>query len=51
VEADPRLLGSFDASSHSWKVAAGDYGVNVGASAIDTGLQGSAKLFAQTLKP
>ena len=51
VEADPRLLGSFDARSHSWKVAAGDYRVSVGASALDTGLQGGAQLSAQTIKP
>ncbi|MYM35236.1 glycosyl hydrolase [Duganella sp. FT94W] len=51
VEADPRLLGRFDAKSHSWKVAAGDYRVVVGASAIDNGVQGGAQLSAQTLKP
>lgn len=51
LEADPRLLANFDASSNRWKIAAGDYRVIVGASATDTGLQGGAQIAAQTLKP
>jgi beta-glucosidase len=51
VQADPRLLARFDATAHAWKIAAGDYRVAVAASATDPGLQGSASLSAQTLKP
>ncbi len=51
MEADPRLLAHFDVKANGWKVAAGNYRVTVGQSASDVGLQGSAPLGAQTLKP
>jgi beta-glucosidase len=51
IEADPRLLGRFDAQANKWKIAAGDYRVTVGASATAPALQGTAKLVAQELRP
>jgi beta-glucosidase len=51
IEADPRLLGQFDAKAHGWKIAGGEYRVAVGASAADSALQGVARVIAQTLKP
>lgn len=51
IEADPRLLGQFDARANRWKIAAGEYRVAVGASAADSALQGAARVPAQTLKP
>ena len=39
VEVDPRLLATFDSSSHSWRVAPGSYTLSLGASSRD--LRGS----------
>jgi beta-glucosidase len=51
VSADPRLLGSFDAAAHTWRVSAGSYSVAVGSSATDTALSGTTSLSARAQKP
>jgi beta-glucosidase len=51
LAADPRLLASFDSAAHGWRVAAGEYTVSVSADALDDGVQGTAKVAAQFLKP
>jgi beta-glucosidase len=51
VTADPRLLSRFDTAAHGFRLAAGDYGVEVGRFAGDAALSGRARLSAQSLKP
>jgi beta-glucosidase len=51
VVADPRLLAAYDASAPGWRVSAGEYRVAVGQHAADAGLEGSAHVAAQLLKP
>ena len=51
VTADARLLASFDAAAHGWKISAGEYRVSVGKDAADRALEGGAKVVAQSLKP
>jgi beta-glucosidase len=49
--ADPRLLAAYDSKASGWRVAAGEYRVVVGQHAADAGLEGSAHVAAQLLKP
>lgn len=51
ISIDPRLLGSFDSTAHSWRVSAGLYKIAVGSSSVDTTLSGAAALQANLLKP
>ncbi|TWB25702.1 glycoside hydrolase family 3 C-terminal domain-containing protein [Nitrospirillum bahiense] len=51
VTADPRVIGDFDAKAQRWVVPAGDYRVEVGASAEDVALAGMTHLGRQTIKP
>jgi beta-glucosidase len=51
ITADPRLLARFDATSHGWRLAAGRYGVFVGASLQDRALSGAARLAARRIAP
>lgn len=51
VEADPRIVGDFDAKAQRWVVPAGSYTVEVGRSAIDTVLTGTVDLAKTTRKP
>jgi beta-glucosidase len=51
VSADPRFLGSFDATAHTWRVSAGSYKIAVGSSSADTVLSGAASLQATSPKP
>ena len=46
---DPRLLSVFDTPSHSWKLAAGDYDVLLGASSRDIKARTSVRLEARVL--
>ena len=51
VMADPRLLATFDATAHVWKIAAGVYRAQVGRFAGDVALSGDARLAASQLHP
>jgi len=51
VVADPRLLASYDVGGRSWRVAAGDYAVEVSAAADKPILTGKARLAEQRLRP
>jgi beta-glucosidase len=51
VTADPRLLAAFNEKSHDWRLAAGTYRVQVGASVADASLHGSAVLAARRMAP
>ncbi|MCI3131840.1 beta-glucosidase family protein [Phenylobacterium aquaticum] len=51
VEADPRLLASYDAGLPGWRVAAGPVEVTVGPDAATVALKGEAVLSARTMKP
>ncbi|HEX4191482.1 MAG TPA: glycoside hydrolase family 3 C-terminal domain-containing protein [Stellaceae bacterium] len=51
VTADPRLLAQFDEAQHGWHIAAGNYRIELGASASDLTLAATAKLGAQILPP
>jgi beta-glucosidase len=51
ITADPRLLAQFDEAQHGWHIAAGDYRIELGASASDIKLAATAKLDAQLLPP
>jgi beta-glucosidase len=51
VTADPRLLAHFDEKGHRWRVAAGRYGVAVGASSAERSLIGGAVVTASSIKP
>lgn len=49
IPIDPRLLATWDEPGHRWNVAAGAYGVTVGASAGDLGERTSVSLPARTI--
>ena len=51
VQADPRLLAAYDEAAHGWRLAAGAYGIGVGASSAELPLHGSARLLDARLKP
>ena len=51
VQADPRLLATYDEAAHGWHVAGGAYAVSVGASAADLSLHGTVGLLDARLKP
>ncbi|OIQ64018.1 thermostable beta-glucosidase B [mine drainage metagenome] len=51
VEADPRLLASYDVALPGWRVAAGAVEVTVGPDAATVTLKGEAVLSARTMKP
>ncbi len=48
---DPRLLASFDTAAQMWRVAAGDYVLNLGASSADTQATATIHLNESTVKP
>ncbi|GGZ29428.1 beta-glucosidase family protein [Asticcacaulis endophyticus] len=49
VTVDPRLLGSYDTPSKTWKIAAGDYKVSLAKSATDAGQSVTVTLPERTL--
>jgi beta-glucosidase len=51
VVVDPRLLAHFDAGRQRWRVAPGEYHVEVGTSSANTRLTGSAAVHGSWLKP
>ncbi len=51
VIADPRLLASFDAKGHRWRVAPGDYRIEVSKAVDQPVLTGKARLIARRIKP
>lgn len=51
VSADPRLIAQYDVAAPGWRVAAGDYAVEVGASSVDLPLKGTSSVTAALLKP
>jgi beta-glucosidase len=51
VAVDPRLLASWDAPSHGWRIDAGKYTIVVGSSATDAALTGTLTMAAATAKP
>ncbi len=51
VAVDPRLLASFDTAKQQWQVAAGDYGLTLGASSADVSSTAALHLDAATIKP
>jgi beta-glucosidase len=51
VAADPRLLAAFDTVKHSWRVAPGDYEVQVGGASDQPALTGKAQLAEMRIKP
>jgi beta-glucosidase len=51
VTADPRLLAHFDESQQGWRIAAGNYRIELGASSRDLRLAASARLDDRTLPP
>jgi beta-glucosidase len=51
VAADRRLLAQYDVTAPGWRLAAGDYVVEAGASSADLKLKGGAKVSAAQLKP
>jgi beta-glucosidase len=51
VTADPRLLAHFDEDATNWRIDKGTYRVEIGDSARDVKLSGSAKIAAGTLPP
>ena len=51
VQADPRLLASFDAARQRWIVKPGKVTVELARSATDPVMSAQAKLTAQNLKP
>jgi len=51
VSADPRLIAQYDVAAPGWRVAAGDYSVEVGASSADLRLKGASPVAAALLKP
>ncbi len=48
---DPRLLASFDTAAQLWRVAAGDYVLQLGASSADVSTSLTIHLDAATIKP
>lgn len=51
ITADPRLLAHFDETEHGWRIVAGDYPVELGASSSDLRLAATARLEERTLPP
>jgi beta-glucosidase len=51
VTADPRLLAHFDETQPGWRIAAGDYRIDLGASSSDLRLTATAHLDDRTLPP
>ena len=51
VTADPRLLAHFDDTQNGWRIAAGDYRIELGASSRDLRLATTARLDDRTLPP
>jgi beta-glucosidase len=51
VSADQRLLARYDVAAPGWRIAAGEYGVEVGSSSADFRLTGKARLRASLRKP
>lgn len=51
VTADPRLLAHFDSAQNGWRIAAGNYLIELGASSRDMRLAGTARLDPRTLPP
>ncbi len=50
-KSDARLLATFDADAHVWKVAEGDYRVTLGNSATDVSASAVVHLEARTINP
>ncbi len=51
VTADPRLLAHFDDTQNGWRIAAGDYRIELGASSRDLRLIARTRLDDRTLPP
>ena len=51
LNSDARLLATFDAEGHVWKLAEGDYRVTLGNSATDVGASAVVHLDARTINP
>lgn len=51
VTADPRIVGQYDVKRRRWVVASGSYGLEIGTSATENVLTGTARLNSSTLKP
>jgi beta-glucosidase len=51
VAADPRLLAHFEEAQRGWRIAAGDYRIELGASSSDLKLTATAKLDERMLPP
>jgi beta-glucosidase len=51
LSADPRLLATFDAEGHAWKVAQGNYLVTLADSATDISATATAHIEASTVNP
>jgi beta-glucosidase len=51
ITADPRLLAHFDETERGWRIVAGDYPVELGASSGDLRLAATAHLDERTLPP
>ena len=51
VEIDPRLLANFDTGQEQWRVAPGDYRLDLGASSRDLRLSATARVASQILPP
>jgi hypothetical protein len=49
LDVDPRLLATWDEKAHGWKVAAGDYEVQLGASSAAITARATAAVAAQTV--
>jgi beta-glucosidase len=51
IQADPRLLASYDEKGHSWRIDKGRYKIAIGHSAEDFALLGEAQIDQKTIKP
>ena len=51
LAADPRLLATFDADAHLWRVAEGNYAVTLGSSSAQVSASAIAHITASTIKP
>jgi beta-glucosidase len=51
ITVDPRVLADFDTRRQEWRISAGAYRLDLGASANDLRLTATARLAAQTLPP
>jgi beta-glucosidase len=51
LNADPRLLATFDTDAHLWRVAEGDYAVTLGESSAEVSASATVHIAASTIKP